>query len=305
MNRGRRSPRIAVALLAATTVLGGARGARAAETPRDPVAWHDEWARVRWWEVGITAGLFVSTYAFQNSLHPPAEANWKGPILLDEPIRGLFRARSAGAEKAAARYSDFLLQSAVVAPYVDAGLTLAIHQDPDVALQMALIDAESLGFAGAVSLFTERLVARQRPYVHDCHGDGSKVGNNPCGGDGDRISFFSGHASATFTFAGLTCIHHQHMPLWGGGAPDTWACVWALSLAGTTGALRVISDKHYASDVLTGTAVGLFSGYVLPALLHYGFGHDAPPARTSALGVLRPAILPVPSGAAAGVHGTF
>jgi len=302
----RRLPLTCAAFVAGVAIACAPARAVADEPPPSGVHWNEEWPRFRWWEGVAAAGLVVSTYAFQNSLHAPSTPNWKGPILLDEPIRGLFRARSASAEKAAARYSDFLLQAAVVYPYLDAGLTLAVHQNADVALQMALIDVESLGFAGAVSLFTERLVARQRPYVHDCHGDGTFVGNNPCGGEGDRISFFSGHASATFTSAGLTCIHHQHNPLWGGGAPDVWACVWALSLASTTGMLRIIADKHYASDVFVGTSVGLFSGYVLPALLHYGFGRSRGERRAfSALGVVRPAILPVPSGAAAGVHGVF
>ncbi len=280
--------------------------ARASDKAPSTVAWHDEWPRVRWWEGVAAVGLLGSTYVFQNALHPPTEANWTGPILLDEPLRGLLRARSAGAEKAAARYTDFLLQSAIVFPYLDAGLTLVVHRNADVALQMLVIDAESLGFAGAISLFTERAVGRERPYVHDCHGDGTKVGNNPCGGEGDRISFFSGHASATFTSAGLTCLHHGHMPLWGGGAPDTWACVWALSLAGTTSLLRIVADKHYTSDVLTGIGVGAFAGYVLPSLLHYGFGaaYD-PKAKVPATGLVRPALLPVPAGAAAGVHGIF
>ncbi len=295
------------AFAAAALIVAAASDAHATPAPApSSVHWNEDWQRFRWWEGVLTAGFFVSTYAFESSLHPPSTANWSGPVLLDAPIRGLLRGRSPGVEKGAARYSDFLLKTAFFYPFIDAGLTLAIHRDADVAAQIALMDAESLGFAGAFSLFTERIVGRERPYVRDCGGEGTRVGNNPCGGDGDRISFFSGHASAAFTSAGLTCIHHQHLPLWGGGAPDTWACVWALSLASTTGLLRIVSDKHYASDVFTGAAVGLFSGYVVPALLHYGFGR-APPGRSavSPVGVIRPALLPVPAGAAAGMHGVF
>src|SRR5262249_26049996 len=154
----------------------------------------------------------------------------------DKAARDLFRGRSVHVEYVAAKYSDTLLQTAVIFPIViDAGIVaLGVHRDPDVAAQMALIDAEALGFAGTVTLFSERFVARERPYIRDCV-NGSSL-NTPCGIEGDRISFFSGHTSATFTNAGLTCLPHQHLPLWGGGAPDVWACVWALGVGTLTGA---------------------------------------------------------------------
>ena len=84
----------------------------------------------------------------------------------------------------------------------------------------------------------------------------------------------SGHTTIAFTGAGLICAHHQNLPLYGGGAPDLIACITALTAATTAGAMRVAADKHYSTDVLLGAGVGLFGGYGLPMLLHYGAGSD-------------------------------
>ncbi len=275
----------------------GAMAHAATDPPR--VMWSEEWPRFRIWEGIATGGLTIGSLAIESKLSPPAEPNWRGGILLDDAARGLFRARSARSERILGGYSDVLYKVAVFFPYVDAALGYVIHRDLDVAVQMALIDAQSLALTGVAALFTERTVARARPYTRDCGRD-QQAGYRTCGGEGDRESFFSGHSAATFTGAGLTCVHHQHLPLYGGGAPDTWACVWALSVATVTAGLRVASDAHYASDVLTGAAVGLASGYLLPSALHYGFGKSKPRRRAVA-----PLLIPLPSGIGAGVTGVF
>jgi hypothetical protein len=253
-----------------------------------------------------TVGFYVATYTLDSRIHPPSQANWSGPILLDAAARGVLRGRTAHVEKAAADYSDKLYQTAALFPFVvDAGVVaLGVHWSPEVAAQMALMDAESLGVAGVLSLFSERVVARERPYVRDCVN--GFAGNNPCGIEGDRISFYSGHTAAAFTSAGLTCVHHQHLPLYGGGAPDVWACVWALGVGAGAGTFRMIADKHYLSDVMVGTIVGLSAGYLLPSALHYGFGTKRPKQEPiPPTGIVRPMLFPIPNGGAVGAFGIF
>jgi hypothetical protein len=70
--------------------------------------------------------------------------------------------------------------------------------------------------------------------------------------------------------------------------------------------LRIVYDEHWASDVLVGATVGTLSGYVLPSLLHYGFGGGR------AVGELRsgsfwmvPSIVGYPGGAGLGAGGVF
>ena len=237
------------------------------------VEWNSDWPRFRLVEglaiVGLTVGSIVISGAPAH-----AEANWKGGILFDDAARKFFRGNTAATEETAAKISDNLYKGAVLYPYIVDNFifALGVHQSADVALEMTLMDMQSLGFAGVLSLGAEHAVGRQRPYASDCRPGVTTVRGAACNPLGDNQSFYSGHAAATFTIAGLMCVHHQHFPIYGGGLPDALACVGMLSVATTTGVLRMVADRHYASDVLTGTFVGLFSGYVLPSLLHYGFG---------------------------------
>ncbi len=97
-----------------------------------------------------------------------------------------------------------------------------------------------------------------------------------CGDSEAYKSFYSGHAAATATMAGLTCAHHQHLPLYGGGFADLAPCLAMIGVSLGAGATRIMADRHWATDVLTGWTVGALSGYVLPSVLHYGFGGGRP-----------------------------
>ncbi|MBC7171541.1 MAG: phosphatase PAP2 family protein, partial [Polyangiaceae bacterium] len=82
-------------------------------------------------------------------------------------------------------------------------------------------------------------------------------------------SFFSGHSSMAFTGAGLVCFHQQQLAgLYGSRAAGIGVCGSALAFASTTALLRVAADKHWSTDVLAGAGVGIFSGWLLPWLLH-------------------------------------
>ncbi len=89
--------------------------------------------------------------------------------------------------------------------------------------------------------------------------------------------------AAVTTVAGLTCAHHQHLPLYGGGFADLAPCLVMMGLAATTGVLRLVYDEHWASDIIVGWAAGAASGYVLPSVLHYGFGARPPEVHTGDL----------------------
>lgn len=67
--------------------------------------------------------------------------------------------------------------------------------------------------------------------------------------DGSRFSFPSGHTSATFATATVLQRHFG----WKAGVP-------AYALAGYVAASRLQENKHFASDVIFGAAVGIVSG---------------------------------------------
>jgi membrane-associated phospholipid phosphatase len=63
------------------------------------------------------------------------------------------------------------------------------------------------------------------------------------------------------------------------------------SIAGTvaTAMMRVMADRHYASDTFVGAAIGFGSGYGLPWLLHYRGGR---PPHGPESAVPSPVVLP-------------
>ena len=119
-----------------------------------------------------------------------------------------------------------------------------------------LLEATALTLS--VNAFVKHLARRSRPQDHFCEEEKIVV---PCRPD-TRLSFYSGHTSAAFVAAvaggTLADFHHLEHREW----------IWAtgLTLATATGALRVMSDQHYATDVLTGVAAGSLAGWLIPKL---------------------------------------
>lgn len=271
------------AILAFLFVALLAPGARARDPDR--VEWSADWPKFRLTEGITTVGLASAAVAF-DLMTPPEQPHWRGGILFDDWVRDSLGSQNRGTQQHAADISDYIFKGSLVIPSaIDIGVvTLGIHGRPDVAWQMLLINVQSFAIAGALSVGSEHLVGRARPYTADCGADGKtrdKNGQplyNACGGSQDNLSFFSGHTAAASTMAGLTCVHHQHLPLYGGGFVDLAPCIGMIGASIADGVGRIVADKHYATDVTLGWGVGAFAGYVVPSLLHYGFtsGQRAP-----------------------------
>lgn len=240
--------------------------------------WDPDWPRFRRSEVATTFALGLVTMGAELAAPEPTSPRWSGGILLDDALRDLLRARSLQGYERAVVASDRLFRTALFAPLVlDVWvLSMGVHRSPDVALQLFLMNLESLAFTGSVVLVTQVLTRRERPYVQDC-GDAGGENFTACGTKRDYTSFVSGHTAVAMTSAMLMCSAHRQLALLGGGVADAAVCVTMVGVAVGTGLLRVVSDRHYASDVVGGLAVGVISGYVLPAWLHFGFGRT--PAR--------------------------
>jgi membrane-associated phospholipid phosphatase len=59
------------------------------------------------------------------------------------------------------------------------------------------------------------------------------------------------------------------MPMYGHPALDAGICVLGLAAATTTGALRIVTDAHWVSDVLAGAITGVGAGWGMAYGLHY------------------------------------
>jgi hypothetical protein len=244
---------------------------RTALADSDTVRWNSAWPRFRPSEYALTAGLAFNV-AQAIFLYPAPKANWEGGILFDDSVRDAILLGTRDSRSTAAVVSDDIYYALAAYPLLvdNAIVTWGIHGASDVAFQMMLINFESYALTGAIALAGEKL-GRVRPMGRECARDPNYDGK--CGNEANlNASFLSGHTAIAFAGAGLMCAHHTHLPLYGSKVADALACATGLTAATTAGVLRLMSDNHYASDVLLGTGLGLFGGYVWPMLWHYGFG---------------------------------
>jgi membrane-associated phospholipid phosphatase len=252
-------------------LVGSLAGSSPAADEPGSVTWNPDWPRFRTSEAVVT-GAMLLPIAGAVFVYPHPDDNWHGGILFDDAIRDALVLGSRDGRDQSARYSDFIYHVLGLYPLLidNALVTWGIHGAGDVALEMLGMNLEAYAITGAIVLTGESL-GRVRPMEHGCNADpnyASKCGNPTA----LNKSFLSGHTAIAFTSAGLMCAHHQHLPLYGGGAGDLAACWVALAGSAAASVMRITSDNHYATDVLLGAGIGLASGYVLPSWLHYGFG---------------------------------
>jgi membrane-associated phospholipid phosphatase len=82
----------------------------------------------------------------------------------------------------------------------------------------------------------------------------------------------SGHASLAFMAASALCVQHSRLSLY--GSADAAVCPSALAIAATTSVLRIVADRHWATDVIAGALVGSAVGGVVSAV-HLGMNGPA------------------------------
>jgi membrane-associated phospholipid phosphatase len=216
--------------------------------------------------------------------------SWTNGVLFDDGIRGAFRSTTPEGRRRAAVASDYLWWTTQYFPIVVDSLIVPLATDrgnTDVAFQMLLLDWQAQSLAFLLTRALHRTVGRGRPLLEECEADPAYDGLcSPASAGGAHASFFSGHTSMAFAGAALTCAHHQHLPLYGGNAADLAACAVTLATATTTGVLRVVSDRHWATDVLGGALIGLATGYGLPYLMHYRLAVKGPEGTGAMAGIV-------------------
>ncbi|MEZ4228151.1 MAG: phosphatase PAP2 family protein [Polyangiaceae bacterium] len=231
-----------------------------------------EWRYPRFSEAQLGLSLTQSAAGLALELGLPlADSGWRRGILFDDQARKLLVARSHAGRTRAAHLSDMAWYSTMAFSVFDSALTplLGDSGNTDVALQLTLIDWQAFGFAFLLTRIPHKALGRGRPSLEGCkHDPHYEPACNPAN-PGRTASAFSGHSSMSFTAASLVCMHHIHLELYGDPALDYGICGLALASAGTVGALRIVADKHWTSDVLVGTGVGLLSGLGVPYLFHY------------------------------------
>jgi membrane-associated phospholipid phosphatase len=268
--------RAATCLLAALAL---APSLARAET--EPAVWRAEWPRFRLWEYAATAGLGVGFWVYERNAVPPDQPRRTGGILFDGAVRGWLVAKTPGGRAGARKMSDVLWLGGSAFPFVvDLPVALLAHRQPVLTWQLLMMDLEAYAVSGFVNRLLENEVGRARPSIAGCAVDPAY--DELCGAPGNNASFPSGHTLGIATAAGLTCIHHRYLPLYGHPLADAGACALMSLATAATAVGRVVADRHHASDVIGGAALGFGIGYTLPWLLHYRYG-GAPSGESRAL----------------------
>lgn len=226
--------------------------------------WH--WRKVHWAELVSTAGLAAAGFGVSQGVEPAAR--WTRVNAFDDWFRDRLGTEGSTQHRINLA-SDVFQWTAIAFPVVvdSIGVTLIGDKNREVGGQLLAIQAQAFAMNGFLTSTAKASAGRVRPYAQE---SGCAEPGVDCGGDANR-SYFSGHTSYAFTGAGLTCVAHRHLPLFG-RVGDPLACATALTVASATGIFRISADEHWATDVLSGAGVGLFSGWLMPWLLH--FRHD-------------------------------
>jgi len=250
---------------AAIAVSLASGSAAAGEQQAADEGWPAGWNRIGPAEIGVVGGLGVTLIFLEFVVKSPTTPRWDRPILFDDDARSALRAGSPAGRSRAATASDFgYIGLPLYAIGVEAGLVTWLGRDnSDVALQLALISVEALAINGVLTRVVDKSVGRIRPDRTD------------------TAAFPSGHTSTAFTIASGLCVQHTRLEIYGGVA-DKLVCPAALTVAAGTGLLRIVSDRHWASDVLAGAVLGtLVGGTVSWVHMHDG---GAEPRRSVSLG---------------------
>ncbi len=257
------------------------------------------WPKFTAYQFGLSVGQGALAVA---SLAIPGQSDWKESNGFDRPVRDALRLSDPEASLYARDASDVGLVLLLNQRLVDTlFVTWWYHDKGSTALQMGLIDVQTATFALGIQGFVAGIVGRERPYVGELCDQSPERESTDCQGSNRYRSYFSGHATLAFTFASLTCMHHIQLPLYGGGPGEAIPCIGAMLVAGGVSTLRIASDQHYLSDVLTGAGLGTLSGFLVPYLFHYA--HDLGAVKSKPLekaGFSNVSILPTPGGLSIG-----
>ena len=288
-------------IAAACVVLSAGGSARADDVrPDRPLRWDPEWSHagvadyfIGGLGLGVLGAESIWLQPEQPSLH------WSAPILFDRDVRDVLRGSTAQVRDDATIVSWVLLGANLAYPVaVDVPYAWSRY-GRQIAWDLFWQDAVALSLVSATDLAVRDLVGRARPPVTDCLAAGGAaaacMGNNT----ESARAFPGGHVAIATTGATLTCTQHLAMHLY--GAPwDAVTCGSAIGVDVTMGVLRIVTDNHWASDIVAGSVLGFAFGWGVPVLMHL---HPIGGSRNDTGILLAPVPIAVDHGVGFGVTG--
>jgi membrane-associated phospholipid phosphatase len=181
----------------------------------------------------------------------PDACRWCAPTALDTAVRDRLRWTDT---RTASSLSD--LASFGAAPALSVGLLLLGTLD-DPSWAQLVDDVVPAVEAAVITQWVTRAlklgIGRQRPYARFTAPEDAD----------DNLSFPSGHTSRPFSIVVAAAVvartrrYRSEPYIWTGG----------LALAAASGYLRIAGDRHYVTDVLAGSALGVAAGLTVPLLI--------------------------------------
>jgi len=175
-----------------------------------------------------------------------------GLFLLDEEIKDFWQGdlKSGGTDEAANIFQAFgdraWIVPALPVAYVAGGFLRYGLKDTVEGARLqetALLSAESFLLAAGLTEGIKRLSGRARP--------NQSLDNDDFEGPGGGKSFPSGHATHAFAIASVVASEYQH---------SVAIRVGAYTFATLASLARINDNKHWASDLFLGAALGYFIG---------------------------------------------
>ncbi len=178
--------------------------------------------------------------------------------------------------RSTADFASTVWSYGLVLPAAVAGAltTTGPHATEGAGWRAVVIVGESALVSGALVQGSKLLFARKRPFVR--YGTGETSGSYDVTDVDSHLSLPSGHtalvSSLGFGLATTATLEESEAApwLWAGAATSTVIA----------GALRIMAEKHYFTDVAAGAAIGAACGVVIP-LLHRRGGPLSSPASVS------------------------
>ena len=226
-----------------------------AKVPLRPMLQYDLAADLTW--VGVGGVAWITMELAKPHLAPSA-CRWCNPPGVDASVK-------SGLGWSNIKLADTLsnVTGFVLVPLAAYGLDAAFVLTSGGTVKEwgidALVITEAIVAASDLNQFVKFSVGRERPFVFDLDTDGK--GKTSAPGD-NNLSFYSGHAALGFSAA----VSAGTIATLKGYKAAPWIWATGLTIAATTGYLRIAADKHYLTDVLLGAVTGSAIGFAVPYL---------------------------------------
>ncbi len=229
--------------------------ALAAAAPARPMLTYDLPADLTW--VGVGGAAWI-TMELAKPYLAPSTCRWCNPPGFDTSVKSGLRWSNIKAADTLSNVSGFVLVP-LAAYGLDAAFVLTSGGTVKEWAVDALVITEAIVAASDVNQFVKFSIGRERPFVYDLVPDGKGTTSAP--GD-NNLSFYSGHTALGFSAA----VSAGTIATMKGYKAAPWIWATGLTIAATTGYLRIAADKHYFTDVALGALTGAAIGFAVPYL---------------------------------------